>query len=87
MRLVVFGATGATGRQVVTLALAAGDDVVAVVRNPSKLGQRHQRLTVVQAELTDVPALESAVKGADAVISVLGPRPREDMKAGPLAPG
>jgi uncharacterized protein YbjT (DUF2867 family) len=34
MRIVVFGATGSTGRQVVDQALSAGHDVTAVARHP-----------------------------------------------------
>ena len=37
MKLVVFGASGATGRQIVEQALAAGHEVTAFVRNPAHL--------------------------------------------------
>jgi putative NADH-flavin reductase len=87
MKLAVFGATGATGKHLVELALAAGNDVVAFARNASRVGQSHERLTIIQGELTDAPAIERAVNGADAVISLLGPRPREDIKSKPLATG
>jgi uncharacterized protein YbjT (DUF2867 family) len=40
MKIVIFGATGETGRQLVEQALAAGHEVVAYVRNPSKLHQQ-----------------------------------------------
>jgi uncharacterized protein YbjT (DUF2867 family) len=53
MRLAVFGATGGTGKQLVEQALAAGNQVVAFVRNPSKLNIRHEHLTIIQGELTD----------------------------------
>lgn len=36
MRVLVLGATGATGREVVTQALWQGHDVTALVRNPEK---------------------------------------------------
>ncbi|MGA2640844.1 MAG: SDR family oxidoreductase [Spirochaetia bacterium] len=87
MKLAVFGATGATGRQLIERALAAGNDVVAFARDTSKIGANNQRLTIVQGELTDTGAIERAVSGADAVISALGPRPREDIKDKPLARG
>ncbi len=74
MRITIFGATGETGKQLVRRALEAGDQVVAYVRNPSKLEQKHERLTVIHGELTDQEGIERAVNGADAVISVLGPR-------------
>jgi putative NADH-flavin reductase len=74
MKIAIFGATGETGRQLVEQALAAGHEVVAYVRNPSKLNTRHENLMIVQGKLTDQAMIEHAISGADAVISVLGPR-------------
>lgn len=74
MKLAIFGATGGTGKQLVEQALATGHQVVAFVRDPSRLTTRHERLTIMQGELADRAAIERAVLGADAVISVLGPR-------------
>jgi putative NADH-flavin reductase len=74
MKIVIFGATGGTGKQLVEQALAAGHHVVAYARNPSKLNINHEQLKVIQGELADETLIESAVTGADAVISVLGPR-------------
>jgi uncharacterized protein YbjT (DUF2867 family) len=42
MKITVFGATGETGRQLVQQALAAGYEIVAYVRNPSKLNISHE---------------------------------------------
>lgn len=74
MKIVIFGATGGTGKQLVEQALAAGHHVVAYARNPSKLNINHEQLKVIQGELADESLIESAVTGADAVISVLGLR-------------
>jgi len=74
MRLAVFGATGPTGKEVVAQALAAGDEVVAYARNPSKLGITNEHLTVVEGELSDRTQVERAISGVEAVISTLGPR-------------
>src|SRR5213594_897199 len=73
MKLTIFAATGGIGRQLLEQAVAAGDDVTAVVRNPKNLSAK---VRVVTADLAaaDPAALESAVAGADAVISALGPR-------------
>lgn len=73
MKITIFAATGGTGRHMLGQALAAGHDVTAVVRNPGKLSGR---VRTVAADLADPdPAvLESAVAGADAVVSALGPR-------------
>jgi putative NADH-flavin reductase len=74
MRLTIFGASGKTGRRLVEQALAAGHTVTAVVRDPTRLPTRHQRLQVVTADVLDPAAIRPAVAGADAVVSVLGPR-------------
>jgi putative NADH-flavin reductase len=75
VRLTIFGASGATGRQVVEQALGAGHTVTAVVRDPARLPIRHQRLQLITADVLDPAAIAPAVAGADAVISALGPHP------------
>jgi len=73
MKLTIFAATGGIGRQLLEQALAAGHDVTAVVRNPDKLSAQVRSVTADLAT-PDPAALESAVAGADAVLSGLGPR-------------
>lgn len=72
MNVTVFGATGPSGKLFVEKALRAGHQVTAFVRDPSKL-ERAPRLEVITGTLDDVAAIESAVRGADAVVSLLGP--------------
>ena len=74
MKLAIFGATGETGKQLVKLALEKGNKVIAYVRTPSKLNINHECLTIIHGELNEKTAIEYAVSGVDAVISVLGPR-------------
>ncbi len=74
MKLAVFGATGPTGKEVVAQALEEGDEVVAYVRNPSKLGITNDRLSIVQGQLSDKAQIERAISGVDIVVSTLGPR-------------
>jgi putative NADH-flavin reductase len=71
MRVVVFGANGPTGRELVGQALAAGHEVVAVTRHPEQVLPR-DRLAVVGADATDAAAVSAAVAGGDAVLSALG---------------
>jgi putative NADH-flavin reductase len=73
MKLTIFGATGGTGQELVRLALAEGHDVVAYVRTPAKLTVTHERLRVVQGEMSEAAKIRQAVAGADAVLSALGP--------------
>jgi putative NADH-flavin reductase len=72
MKLTIFAATGGIGRQVLEQAVAAGHDVTAVVRNPEKLS-REVRLVRADLASPEPATLESSVKGADAVVSALGP--------------
>ena len=75
MRITVFGATGRIGTEVVRQALAAGHEVVAVVRDPARLAvPAGPGLGVVTADVMDPGQIGPAVKGADAVVSALGPR-------------
>jgi len=77
MKLTIFAATGGIGRQILEQAVAAGHEVTAIVRNPKKLSEQvRQEVRTVTADLAapDLGALESAVAGADAVLSGLGPR-------------
>lgn len=73
MKVTIFGGTGATGQLVIQKALSAGHSVTAFARTPSKISIHHGDLIVIDGELTDIDKIETAVKGADAVISVLGP--------------
>lgn len=73
MKIVVFGASGGTGVEIVRQALDAGHAVTAFVRNPSKLDIRHANLVIVQGDVMDAVAVEKAVAGQEAVISALGP--------------
>jgi uncharacterized protein YbjT (DUF2867 family) len=73
VNLVVLGATGATGRLLVDQAIARGHEVVAYVRRPDALPGR-PALRVVGGQLTDEPALRTALAGADAVLCAIGPK-------------
>lgn len=72
MNLLIFGATGGTGRELAKQALAQGHVVTAFARNPDKLDIQHSNLNVTKGDVTDVAAIEQAVKGQDAVFSTLG---------------
>jgi putative NADH-flavin reductase len=73
MNLLIFGATGRTGKPLTEQALAAGHEVTAYMRNPSKLGLTHPKLKVIQGNLNETQKITEAVKGQDAVLLALGP--------------
>lgn len=78
MKITVLGATGGVGQQVVQQALADGDQVTAVVRDPTRLPlPAHPALDVVRADVVDHTQLGPLIAGRDAVISALGTHGRK----------
>jgi putative NADH-flavin reductase len=72
-KILVLGATGATGREVVSQALGRGDEVTVLVRDPKRLGVEAGRVRVVVGSVPeDAAALAEALRGEDAVVSALG---------------
>jgi uncharacterized protein YbjT (DUF2867 family) len=71
-RVLIVGATGGTGRQLLAQALERGYEVTALVRVPGKLSLEHPHLTGVKGDVLDYSSVEKAVRGQDAVISALG---------------
>jgi len=74
LKLVVLGATGATGLEVVRLAVERGHSVTAFVRSLERLASFNDRIAVTKGDLLDSSQLAQVVDGHDAVISAFGPR-------------
>jgi uncharacterized protein YbjT (DUF2867 family) len=73
MKLLVFGSTGGTGRELVKQALAQGHQVTAYARNPAKLDDMaHPGLQVARGDALDPAAVEKAIPGHDAVLCAIG---------------
>jgi putative NADH-flavin reductase len=72
MEIIIFGASGATGQEFVTLALAEGHHVTAFVRNASRLNHTHTNLRLVVGNALDRDAVWQAIAGHDVVVSCLG---------------
>ena len=73
MKVAVLGATGRTGRAVVTELLRRGHDVTVLARDPGKLVDGADSVRVVTGQSRDPAALTELVTGVDVVISALGP--------------
>jgi putative NADH-flavin reductase len=71
VKFFVLGATGTTGGLFLEEALAAGHEVIAYVRSPQKLTAR-KCLSVIAGDVLDAGAMAEAMRGADAVVSMLG---------------
>ncbi len=72
MKLLIFGSTGSIGHQLVKQALEHGHTVTAFARDPSKLDIKHDNLKVEQGDVMDLPSVEKALQGQDAVLCSLG---------------
>jgi putative NADH-flavin reductase len=74
MKLIVLGATGGTGVEIVRQAMGRGHSVTAFVRSPERLKPFRDRIAVKQGNLLNAAELERAITGHDAVLSGFGPR-------------
>ncbi|MDJ0704546.1 MAG: SDR family oxidoreductase [Leptolyngbyaceae cyanobacterium MO_188.B28] len=72
MKLLIFGATGGVGQQVVEQALEQGHTVTAFARHPEKLDIRRPNFKCLQGNVMDSPSVRQAVQGQDAVVCTLG---------------
>ncbi|MGF1601804.1 MAG: NAD(P)-dependent oxidoreductase [Thermosynechococcaceae cyanobacterium] len=72
MKLLIFGATGSIGHQLVEHALAQGHLVTAFTRNPEKVEQEHENLMVIQGDILNLSSVARAVQGQDAVLCSIG---------------
>lgn len=72
MKIIVFGASGGTGQQVLLQALAQGHKVTAYVRDPGKIEIIDPNLTAIPGDVLEEDSVSKAVKGHDVVICVLG---------------
>ncbi|PYV99929.1 MAG: hypothetical protein DMG89_06195 [Acidobacteria bacterium] len=74
MKLLVLGATGGTGLEIVRQATQRGHHITAFVRSPEKLKPFNGRINLEQGNLLDSIQLEKVIQGHDAVLSAFGPR-------------
>ena len=74
LKLVVLGATGATGVEVIRHATERGHSITAFVRAPDRLAAVKQQIAIKKGDLLDSSQLAQAIKSHDAVISTFGPR-------------
>ena len=73
MNLIIFGATGTVGKQLVQQALFNGDHVKAFGRNVYTTDYlQTENLQLVQGALFDESEVYNAIKGCDAVLSAIG---------------
>jgi len=74
VKLIVLGATGGTGLEVVRQAIEHEHQVTAFVRSPERLKPFRDRITIQRGNLLNRGELEGVIRNHDAVLSAFGPR-------------
>ena len=72
MKIIIFGATGGTGKELVKQALDQGHEVTAFVRNQAKFEIKDDHLKIAEGDVADEAAVARAVKDHEAALSALG---------------
>ena len=72
LRILIIGATGGTGCELVRQALEQGHQVTALVRKPKKMKVEHPNLRVAQGNVRDYDSVENAMRGQSVVLCALG---------------
>ncbi|MZQ82914.1 NAD(P)H-binding protein [Paenibacillus sp. 5J-6] len=71
MHFLLLGATGRVGTRVLERALADNHKVTALVRNPQKVNQHSEQLTLLQGDACNPDDIHRALADVDVVISCL----------------
>ena len=72
MKIVLFGATGLTGKEILKQAIEEGHRVIAIVRNPNSMEFAHPDLTIIKGNILDLQSFEEVFMDSDVVISAVG---------------
>ena len=74
MKLLILGATGGIGLEIVRQAIDGGHQVTAFVRTPERLKKFGDHIAVIQGDMLHSGEFERALEGQDAVLSSFGAR-------------
>jgi putative NADH-flavin reductase len=72
-KVLIFGATGGTGVEIVRQSLKSGYDVSVFVRGKTEsLGELAEKVAVYRGDVKDYTLVQAAIDGQDAVLVALG---------------
>jgi len=71
-KIIIFGATGGTGQELVKQGLESNYNVTAFVRSPQKLTIKDKNLTLVQGDVLNADDVKHAIEDQDVVLCSLG---------------
>jgi uncharacterized protein YbjT (DUF2867 family) len=66
--ILLTGATGVIGGELLPLLLSAGNDVRALVRDPRRLGAQRVNVQIALGDLSDPASFRNALRGVDTVV-------------------
>jgi putative NADH-flavin reductase len=72
MKVILFGATGFSGKSILAEALKHGHEITILVRDASKIEIKHKKLTIIEGNVLDPLTVASALHQQEAVIQCLG---------------
>ena len=72
MNILIIGATGGTGKELVKQSLERNYTVTALVRKPDKIKISNKRLTIAKGDVLNPDSLSSVIKNQDVVVCALG---------------
>ena len=72
MKIIVFGANGRTGQELIKQAVNKGMEVTAFVRNAESIKLQSEKLNIVVGQATNYEDVKKAIAGHDAVVSCIG---------------
>ena len=76
MKILLLGATGRTGKQIIEEAIKRGHKISAIARDPEKL--KDYDLEIIQGTPYDYKTIEKAITGCEAVINTLNVSRKSD---------
>ncbi|KAF8197921.1 hypothetical protein BJ912DRAFT_50007 [Pholiota molesta] len=90
MQILILGATGPSGLCLVRKSLSVYPDaaIILYVRSPQKIPTglaTNPAITIREGTLNELDKVEDAIKGADVILSALGPIPGNHPKGNPIA--
>ena len=81
VKLVVFGSTGGTGRELVRQALELEHEVTAFARHAQALGISHERLRIVEGDALQQVSVDAAIRGQDSAQGSFSSTSRYSLRA------
>jgi len=72
MKVIIFGASGSIGRNLVSQALGQGHAVTAFVRDPPRFDMQHDNLSIAVGDVLEAASVQNVVAGHDAVMCAIG---------------